>query len=183
MKKYVIAIFTLVLCSVAFQNAEAADAFFQKEKITIKEVEPFTYCSISHQGSLGEMESSIQNLIGNMSGQNIPPGGTLFVIFNSIPEEGKNITLDWEVGFPITALVLPQPPLKKGQWNYTTVASAIHTGRVETLGEAVNSILEWLDKKDYFKEGPIACLFLNISSEDTIPSRLETEIWVACKTK
>jgi effector-binding domain-containing protein len=183
MKKYVIAIFVLLLCSPALKNAEAGATLYQNVKVAIKEVEPFTYCSIPHQGPLGEMESSIQILIGNMSGQNIPPGGTLFAIFNSIPEEGKKSTLDWEVGFPITALVFPQPPLKKGQWEHNTVASAIHTGRVETLGEAVDSILEWMDKNGYIKDGPIACLFLNISSEEVIPSRLETEIWIACKSK
>ena len=182
MKQYVIAIFALLsLFAFTLQNAEAEDTFYQNEKVTIKEVEPFTYCSVPHQGPLGEMETSIQILIGNMTGQNIPPGGTLFAIFHSIPEEGKSRAFDWEVGFPITALVLPQPPLKKGQWDHITVASTIHKGRVETLGGAVDAILEWMDKNGYEQDGPIACLFLNIGSEDTIPSRLETEIWIASK--
>lgn len=183
MKKYVIAILALLLFSSTLENAEAKDTLYQNVKVTLKEVEPFTYCSVPHQGPLAEMETSIQILIGNMSGQNIPPGGTLFAIFHSIPEEGKAGTLDWEVGFPITALVLPQPPLRKGQWDHITVASTIHKGRVETLGDGVDAILEWMDRNGYSQEGPIACLFLNISSEDTIPSRLETEIWIACKRK
>lgn len=183
MKKYLVILLLLLFSLASPQSAKTNIVTSQNIKVTIKNIEPFTYCSVQHQGSLGEMESSIQILIGNMSRQNIAPGGTLFVLFQSIPEEGKESTLDWEVGFPITAYVLPQPPLKKGQWDHTTVASATHTGSVDTLGGFVDEILEWMDNNDYTKDGPILCSFLNIDSEDTIPSRLMTEIWIVCKKK
>jgi len=183
MKKYRSIFLLQFLLLSALQTASANNITSQNIKVVIKEIEPFTYCSVQHQGPMGAMESSIQILMANMSRQNIPPGGTLFTIFHSIPEEGKDTTLEWEVGFPITALVLPQPPLRKGQWDYATVASASHKGRIETLGDYVDEMLEWMDKNGYSRDGPILVQYLNIGSEDTIPSRLETEIWIVCNRK
>ena len=151
----------------------------QKVKVTLKEVTPFSYVSVRHQGPLSDFETAVDILMGNMQRQNIPPAGTMFAIMHTIPEEGQDITLDWEVSFPVTAQVYPQPPLSKGIWEHTLVASANHTGPATTIGDAADEIFDWIEQNGYKRAGPVLAVFQNIGDPDTIPSRLQTEIWVA----
>jgi effector-binding domain-containing protein len=69
--------------------------------------------------------------------------------------------------------------LTKGLWEYSTVASATHTGPIPSIGETVDEVILWVEQNGHTMAGPILALFLNISDPDTIPSRLQTEIWVA----
>jgi effector-binding domain-containing protein len=67
--------------------------------------------------------------------------------------------------------------------NHHTVASANHTGPIETINEPIDEMREWLDDNGYVQDGPVIVIFLNIGGEDIIPSRLQTEIMIACKEK
>ena len=151
----------------------------QNIKVTTKEITPFSYVSVRHQGPLSDFGTAVDILMGNMQRQNIAPAGAMFAIMHKIPEEGKEITLDWEVSFPVTAQVYPQPPLTKGIWDHTLVASANHTGPAETIGDVVDEMILWVEKNGYTMSGPILAVFQNIGDPDTIPSRLQTELWVA----
>jgi effector-binding domain-containing protein len=166
-------ILTLTLSAIHISNSG------QNIKVTTKEITPFSYVSIRHQGPLSEFETAVDILMANIQRQNIPPAGTMFAIMHKIPEEGKEATLDWEVSFPVTALVYPQPPLSKGVWEHTLVASANHSGPVESISDVVDEMFKWVDEKGYKRAGPVVAIFLNIADPDTIPSRLQTEIWVA----
>jgi hypothetical protein len=112
----------------------------QDIKVTTKEITPFSYVSVRHQGPLSDFETAVDILMANIQRQNIPPAGSMFAIMHKIPEEGQEIALDWEVSFPVTALVYPQPPLTKGIWEHTLVASANHTGSASTIGDAADEI-------------------------------------------
>lgn len=162
-------------------NATNSDGF--KIRVSIKEIEPFTYTSVRQQGPISDMENGVRILMSNIGRQNIAPAGTLFAVFHKIPEEGQTENVDWELAFPITAQVLPQPPLIKGQWSYITVASVNHTGPIETISTPIEEMREWLDENGYVQDGPVMVIFQNIGAEDTIPSRLQTEIMIACKKK
>lgn len=168
----------LIFASVTL-SANNHQGFTQKIQVTLKDVTPFSYVSIRHQGPLSEFETAVAILMGNMQRQNIAPAGAMFAVMHKIPEEGKEATLDWEVSFPVTAQVYPQPPLSKGFWEHTQVAAGTHTGSVDTLGNAVDEVLLWVEEKGYTRAGPVVALFLNIGDPDTIPSRLQTELWVA----
>ena len=162
-------------------NATNSDGF--KIRVSIRKIEPFTYTSVRQQGPLSDMENGVRILMSNIGRQNIAPAGSMLAVFHKIPEEGQGGNVDWELGFPITAQVLPQPPLTKGQWSFITVASANHTGPIETISNPIDEMREWLDENGYVQDGPIIVLFLNIGDEDIIPSRLQTEIMIACKEK
>jgi len=160
-------------------NATNSDGF--KIRVSIREIEPFTYTSVRQLGPLSDMENGVRILMSNIGRQNIAPAGSMLAVFHKIPEEGQGRNIDWELGFPITAQVLPQPPLTKGQWNYKTVASANHTGPIETISNPIDEMREWLDQNGYVQDGPVMVIFQNIGAEDIIPSRLQTEIMIACK--
>lgn len=151
----------------------------QNIRVTTKEITPFSYVSVRHQGPLSHFGTAVDILMGNMQRQNIAPAGSMFAIMHKIPEEGQDTTLDWEVSFPVTAQVYPQPPLSKGVWDHSLVASTTHTGPAETIGDVVDEMVEWIERNGYKRTGPVLAVFQNIGDPDTIPSRLQTEIWIA----
>lgn len=179
MKKTVYGSTTLLIILTLSLSANHISGSGQNIEVTTKEITPFSYVSVRHQGPLSEFETAVDILMANIQRQNIPPAGTMFAIMHKIPEEGQEITLDWEVSFPVTALVYPQPPLSKGVWEHTLVASANHTGPIESIGDFVDEMFKWVDENRYKRAGPVVAIFLNIADPDTIPSRLQTEIWVA----
>ena len=179
MKRTIYVIMTLMIVVVFSLSANFHFASGQNIKVTTKEITPFSYVSVRHQGPLSAFNTSVDILMGNMARQNIAPAGTMFAIMHKIPEEGQEITLDWEVSFPVTAQVYPQPPLTKGVWDHTLVASANHTGPASSIGDAADEIFLWIEQNGYERKGPVLVVFQNIGVPDTIPSRLQTEIWVA----
>jgi effector-binding domain-containing protein len=178
-KKTIFILTILFIISTVMLSANSPIAAGQKIKVTLKDITPFSYVSIRHQGPLSDFVTTVEILMGNMQRQNIAPAGTMFAIMHKIPEEGKETQLDWEVSFPVTAQVYPQPPLTKGFWKHPLVASATQTGPAATLGDAVDEMFVWVEENGYERAGPVVAVFLNIGDPDTIPSRLQTEIWVA----
>jgi effector-binding domain-containing protein len=178
-KRTIFVLMILIAFSTVMISANASTVPGQKIRVTLKEITPFPYVSVRHQGPLSGFEDAVAILMSSLGRQNISPAGNMFAIMHKIPKEGEDITLDWEVSFPITAQVYPQPPLTKGLWEYSTVASATHTGPIPSIGETVDEVLLWVEQNGHAMAGPILAVFLNISDPDTIPSRLQTEIWVA----
>lgn len=179
MKRKIFDLMILLILPAAIISPSRLSAAGQKIQVTIKEITPFSYVSVRHQGPLSEFETAVAILMGNMQRQNIAPAGTMFAIMHKIPEEGKETPLDWEVSFPVTAQVYPQPPLTKGFWEHPLVASANHTGPAATISDAVDEMFEWVKENGYKRAGPVLVVFQNIGDPDTIPSKLQTEIWVA----
>jgi len=178
-KRTIFTLMILLIFSTVMLSASHSTATGQKIRVTLKEITPFSYVSVRHQGPLSDFESAVAILMSSLGSQNIAPAGNMFAIMHKIPKEGEDITLDWEVSFPVTAQVYPQPPLTKGVWEFTDVASATHTGPASSIGEAVDEMLLWVEENGYDMAGPIVAVFQNIGDPDTIPSRLQTEIWVA----
>lgn len=183
MKKAIFFLIIVLLSISTTYNISGTNSDGNKIRVSIKDIEPFTYTSVRHQAPLSDMENGVRILMSNIGRQNIAPAGTMFAVFHKIPEEGQGGNIDWELGFPTTAQVLPQPPLIKGQWNHPTVASATHTGPIETISDLIDEMREWMDENGYIQDGPIIVIFLNIGTEDIIPSHLQTEIMIACKKK
>jgi len=151
-------------------------------QVQVKEVEPFVYCTIRHKGPFSEIEQVINNLITTMRSQNIHPQGPMIGIYHTVPgpEDSGNEDLEWEIGFPITEQTLVQPPLEKHVWEYTTVASAVHTGPYEETGETITSIFQWMEANGYDKSGPVLEKYLTAPSPES-PANQETEIWIPCR--
>jgi effector-binding domain-containing protein len=167
-----------LILSTAMLSSSNDIATGQKIRVALKEITPFSYVSVRHQGPLSDFETAVAILMSNLGRQNIAPAGNMFAIMHKIPKEGEDITLDWEVSFPVTAQVYPQPPLTKGFWDHPLVASANHTGSVATLGDAVDEMFIWIEENGYDRAGSVLAVFQNIGEPDTIPSQLQTEIWV-----
>lgn len=169
---------TLIAFAIGNQQGISSQA-----DVSVKEVTPFVYVCISHKGPYSEIESVIGQLIMSSQSQNIYPGGPLFGIYHNSPDQVKPEELEWEVGFPITPQAMPQAPLEKKQWNFTQVASAIHTGSYEKTGETIAKIYEWMEANGYTQTGPLLERYLTMPTPETKPEELKSEIWIPCEKK
>ncbi len=155
----------------------------QSVNTRIKEIEAFSYCSIPYSGSFSEMGNALNSLVGAMANQAIGPSGELLAIYHLTPSGGIPDRIEYEIGFPITAQVFPQPPLQKKEWQYSQVAYAEHRGDYANSADTVDVMLDWLDAHGYVQEGPILGRFLVVPSEDVRTRDLRTEIWIPITKK
>jgi effector-binding domain-containing protein len=183
MKKATAVLFLLFLFTSVQLPAKSLGETPEPAAISIKKISPFTYCSISHKGPFTEIEKVIKMLMGTSQSQRIYPAGPLIGIYHNTPNEVKPEALEWEIGFPITPQAVPLEPLEKKQWNFTLVATALHTGPYEKTGETIWKILEWMNANHYVPAGPVMERYMDMTPSSVPPEKLRTEIWIPCKKK
>jgi len=183
-RKTILLTMTLIMAFTFTQHLTLEGAVSRETKVEVKEIDPFVFCSIRHTGPFSEIEQVINNLIATMQSQNVHPQGPMFGIYHTIPGPNpqENMKMEWEIGFPITEQTLVQAPLERNIWNYTTVATAIHTGPYEETGEAITDIFEWMQANGYDKAGPVLEKYLETGTPDDQASK-KTEIWIPCKKR
>ena len=184
MRKIFPLIMIVIMVFTFTQHLISEEAASGETEVEVKEVDPFVFCSIRHTGPFSEIEQIINNLIATMQSQNVHPQGPMFGIYHTIPGPNpqENMKMEWEIGFPITEQTLVQAPLERNIWNYTTVATAIHTGPYEETGEAITDIFEWMQANGYDKIGPVLEKYLETGTPDAQASK-KTEIWIPCKKR
>ena len=180
----------LMLLSGAFLSALAlamvpAPGTAQDVAVTVKDVEPFPYCAVSHKGPYTDMAAVIGELVGAMQAQSLfsQVRGPMVGVYYNSPVEVKPEELSWEAGFIITAQATPQMPLVKRVWEYKTVATALHVGPYEKGGQTVVKVMVWLAANGYEAAGPVLERYLDMNPMAVKPEDLRTEIWVPCKKK
>lgn len=151
--------------------------------VTIQEIEPFVYFCVRHKGPFSQIQQAIGKLLEEAKFQNLAPQGSLIGIYFSSPADTSPEALLWEMGFPITSQAFVQAPLEKKEWNFTKVASALHKGSYETVGDTIMKILDWMDSNGYAQAGPILEHYLDMDPSVISPENLQTEIWIPVKKK
>lgn len=152
----------------------------QKAEVSVKNVEPFIYCCLTHKGPISEIQDVIGQLILDMQAQNIQPMGPMIGIFQGDPTLQKPESAEWEVGFPVVEQAVFQPPLIKKQWIFKTVAVAVHIGPYEDTPETIGQILIWMDANGYSQNGPVMERY-TMDPAQTAASGLKTDIWIPCQ--
>ena len=152
----------------------------KEEEISVKEIVPFTYCAISHQGPFTEIQNIIQKLMSEIQVQSIIPAGPMIGIYYNSPENVKPEELRWEIGFPVAKGVSIRPPLELKVWNFTMVVSATHIGSYEKIVEIYPKIFEWMKKNNYRTAGPIMERYFD-NPATTEPEKLRAEVWIPCE--
>ena len=175
---YLICAAVLCLAMGIVSPAATASGDVQNVRVSVKEIEPFSYCSVSHKGSFGEMSGILNDLIALMQSQQVPPSGDLIAIYNITPQKEIPENIEYDVGFPITPQVLPQPPLQKKNWTYQQVAFAEHRGSYAGTADTIDKMFDWIEANQYEQDGPILGRFLVIPTQEVRPSDLRTEIWI-----
>jgi len=152
----------------------------QDVAVSVKDVEPFPYCAIVHQGPYTDMGTVIGELVGAMQAQGLFPlirGPMVGIYFNS-PAATKPADLAWEAGFIVAAQTTAQPPLVKKSWDYRTVAATLHVGPYDQAGAVIVKMMGWLAANGYEIAGPILERYLDQNPAAIKPEALRTEIWI-----
>ncbi len=155
----------------------------QTQDIQIKEVSPFSYVYVAHKGPYTEIENVIGKLMQATQSRNIFPAGPMIGVYYNSPEEVKPEELEWEIGFPVSAEVNVTEPLKKKVWNNTSVVSAVHQGAYEETGNTISRMVEWMQEKGLIQAGPLLERYLTMSTPETRPEDLRSEIWIPYQKK
>ena len=155
------------------------------QDVTVKDVEPFPYCAVSHKGPYTDMTAVIGELVGAMQTQGLFPQvrGPMVGVYYNWPGDTKPEDLSWEAGFAIAAQATPELPLVKKIWEHKTVAVALHVGPYDKGGTTVDKIMAWIAAHGYEVSGPILERYLDMNPMAVKPEDLRTEIWVPCKKK
>lgn len=166
-----------ILLSLAW-SAGASDTV-QFVNVSTLEIEPFAYCSVPYKGTFSELPQALNALVGTMAAQNIAPTGDLIAIFRVYPnEEEIPESINFDVGFPISARAVLQPPLQIKTWEHSIVASATHSGPYSGLGDMIDKMFDWMEDNNYVQEGPILGKFIEVPSDYNQPRDYRTEIWI-----
>jgi len=172
---FLLLVFSSLLLILSLQEGTA------EEEISVKEVTPFTYVCLAHQGPFADMPDVIGRMWQHTRQQNIFPSlGPTIGVYYSTPDLVQPTELEWEIGFPITPQILVQAPLEKKQWSFTSVISTVHMGPPETVGETYTKIKEWMENNNYLHAGPILERYWADPSQ-VRPEAQRTEIWVPFK--
>jgi effector-binding domain-containing protein len=189
MKKAVLFIIVFYFACFFSQNLNSTGTSPGKTEVILKQIEPFVYVSLHHNGPFSDIEDVINDLTTTIKSLNVHPQGPMIGIFHTIPgpDDPEDMEMEWEIGFPISEQTYIQAregiktKLERKVWEYSLVASAMYSGPYEEMGEAITDIFQWMETEGYDKAGPVLATFLEAGTPDSPPSELKGEIWIPCK--
>jgi effector-binding domain-containing protein len=188
-KKAILLIITLCFLLSVISNLSGTGLRPGITEVELKEIEPFVYVSLRHKGPFSDIEDVIIDLITTIKSMNVHPQGPMIGIFHTVPgpNDPEDMELEWEIGFPVSEQTYVQAQeeiqtkLERKVWEYSLVASAMHTGPYQEIGETITDIFQWMESQGYEKAGPVLATFLETGTPDAPPSKLKGEIWIPCK--
>lgn len=128
-------------------------------EVVIKTVEPMTIASVRDTiPTYGEQGHLWQDLEGYLAMQRVRPLGSCFTMYHD--EEYKERDVDAEVCEPIAAGLSESKRVRVRTLPGAQVASAVHRGPYQTLSEAIESIVQWIENNGYRITGPEREIYL-----------------------
>jgi len=180
--KKMIPVFIFVVClATQVSLASAPQELPEQSSFSVREITPFNYVCITHKGPLSDREKVAGTLVSAMQGQNIFQIGAILGIYYNSPETVQPEELIWEVGFPVAPDAMPQKPLEKKEWNFTTVLIGLHVGPHTESSRTILKMREWMRANNYAADGPILERYLDMDPSRLMPGGLRTEIWIPCR--
>ena len=181
MKKSIAVLLFIIFLAAQVSLASAPQERPEQSSFSVREITPFNYVCIPHKGPLLDREKVAGNLVSAMQDQNIFQIGTILGIYYSSPETVQPEELIWEVGFPVASDAIPQKPLEKKEWNFTTVVIGLHVGPYTESSKTIQKMKEWMKANNYAVDGPILEKYLDMDPSRLMPGGLRTEIWIPCQ--
>jgi effector-binding domain-containing protein len=167
-------IFILSLVLGPFNPVRASDG----AGIEVMEVAAFAYGCIPYTGPYDEIPQIIAQVMPAMQQQGIMPMGPMIGIYYNNPQYTAPEGLEWEIGFPISAVATPREPLTKKIWKFTRVVSMVFTGPFEEVSSIYPKMMEWIESRGYKPAGPIMERYLTMPGPDVDPETYKTEVWI-----
>ena len=144
--------------------------------VIMKEVEPQWIVSLRENIPAYKV---VGQLIGRLYGLIGPLGGEGMGVGLLHDPEYKEQDVDVEAGVYVKYRVEAQAPLRCYQLPAVTVASVVHHGPFNRIGEAYTDLLRWIEANHYYPGDPTRELFLHVSQPASRDDRSNvTEIQV-----
>jgi DNA-binding transcriptional MerR regulator len=144
--------------------------------VIMKEVEPQWIVSLRENipayRAVGQLIGRLYGLLGPLGGEGMGVG----LLHDP---EYKEQDVDVEAGVYVKYRVEAQAPLRCYQLPAVTVASVVHHGPFNRIGEAYTDLLRWIEANHYYPGDPTRELFLHVSQPASRDDRSNvTEIQV-----
>lgn len=159
-------------------------------RVSLLEMEPFTFASLSHHGPYSDIPDVVGRLLQSLQEQTIAPTGPIMIIFHEAPESAQNADLRWEAAIPVSEVAsltyhesdepATDVPLEMKIWDFTRIATAMHSGSYESTDETVAAMQEWIEANGYESAGLVVERYTD-SDDAGNPDNLRIEIWIPLK--
>jgi effector-binding domain-containing protein len=169
----------------------AAGAGQTQVRVTVQDIEPFTFASLTHFGPYSDIPDVVGRLMQSLQEQTIAPTGPVMIIFHNDPGNAKPAELRWEVAFPVSEVASltyhesdepsTETPLEMKQWTFTKVAVSVHAGSYESTQDTITAMQEWIKANGYEAEGPVVERYTDMDDAGNAQS-LKTEIWIPIRS-
>ena len=145
-------------------------------QVVIKKVEPMKIASV--RGTVPTYHDIMilgEKLVPVFKTHTASVAGPFLAIYHDMEYREKDV--DIEVGIPISEdLSLPEPIKVRDLPGEDTVASTVHRGPYDTIGQAYQALMTWCESNGYELAGPDREVYLTSPPEVSDPADYVTEL-------
>jgi len=167
----------LLFAAAAATRAAGQDA--SRYEIKIEEVKAQPAMTMRFRAKPEELGAKYAEAFGALFGYVMSNGGELagppFGRYHAMDEEGFEV----EAGLPVSKPLAAKGEIKPSQLPGGTVATLIHVGPYERLGEAHAALEQWLEKNSKKPAGPVWESYITEpGGGESDPNKYETKIFL-----
>ena len=151
-----------------------------QEKPEIKQNDPYSYVLIESEDFLLNIPGMIGQLMQEAGKQGIRPQGPIFCVISSAADANNFATLEGGIGFKVPKDAAVRPPLKKLEFAFQTVATAVSFGPYDNMNEAMIPVFSYIDENGYEQIGPVIVTWLD-NPDQVPPEKCRTIVVVPVK--
>jgi AraC family transcriptional regulator len=131
-------------------------SLYPEDQVNIKEHISFWYVFLEVKGSRLETLEKIQIFLQEIQKQELQSkiSGSLFCVLFDSTLQVEGIRDVWALGYKVSEDTVARPPLKKAEYHYKKVATMIYKGPYDTVGQAYNIILPFIEENNFEVIGP-----------------------------
>ena len=157
---------------------------FAQQPVKIKDATPFWFVYMEFKESRIETLEKVSIFIQEIRKQKLQTSisSDLFCILFDSPYQVGEVRDVWALGFEILEGTTVQFPLKKSQYHYRKIATMIYKGSYDTVGQAYNIILPYLEERDFEIVGPPVEKWLD-DPHQVHPEECRTELIIPIREK
>jgi effector-binding domain-containing protein len=123
------------------------------------------------------MSEMFQTIAGFVGSTTATITGAPFAIYH----EMKGDTIDLECGYPVSELVLPEPPFQTGTLQPAEYAVADYYGSYENLEEAHSALQQWIEKHRFRINGAPVEQYITDSATEPDAEKWHTKVYYPVK--
>lgn len=123
-------------------------------EVSVKFLMPIKVATIEKEGPVGEIGKVLEQLSQFLKGKNVKVTGAAMGLFHDDPKSFNPQKARYEVCLPISGKFKEEGGVKSKELGKGAFACITHSGPVEKLPDAYQTILKWIEESGYKITGP-----------------------------